>query len=238
VSEDVPLQSSLAALSSFFVGATTLADTLHRVSELAVSSLEPVAFAGLTLMVDGVPSTAVFTDHESPEIDQTQYETGSGPCLDAYRTGTVCTIASTREANPWPAFSDSCRAHGILSTLSLPMIAVGRTLGAMNLYSPTEHAFVESEIEEALLFAAQAAMVLANAQAYWEARMLSEQLGESIASRAVIEQAKGIIMGALRCTAEQAFDRLVRQSQSTNTKLRDVARQIVEDVTKSFPLEK
>jgi GAF domain-containing protein len=230
----VPLHASLAALSSFFVGATTLADTLRRVSELAVSSMEPVAFAGLTMMVDDRPATAVFTDPESPEIDQAQYDSGSGPCLDAYRTGTVCTIPSTREANSWPVFSAACREHGILSTLSLPLLAAGKSLGAMNLYSKVEHSFDESEVAGASLFAAQAAIVLANAQAYWEARTLSEQLGESITSRAVIEQAKGIIMGSLRCTADEAFRRLVEQSQSTNTKLRDVARDIVEAATKSF----
>jgi hypothetical protein len=52
-------------------------------------------------------------------------------------------------------------------------------------------------------------------------------LRTAMESRAVIEQAKGIIMLQRRCTAEQAFDSLVLTSQRTNRKLRDIAEQIV-----------
>jgi AmiR/NasT family two-component response regulator len=46
----------------------------------------------------------------------------------------------------------------------------------------------------------------------------------------VIEQAKGIIMGERRCTSEEAFDALVRMSQDTNRKLREVAQDLVNQV--------
>jgi AmiR/NasT family two-component response regulator len=102
----------------------------------------------------------------------------------------------------------------------------------MNLYADAEGLFDQAEIETASLFASQASIVLANSQAYWDARSLGDQLSESIASRAVIEQAKGIIMGSMRCTADQAFSYLVQQSQQTNTKLRVVAQNIVNDTTR------
>lgn len=232
LSEDVSLRASIAALSSFFVGQATMAETLQHVSELAVASLKPVEFAGLTMLVDGRPMTAVFTNPESPEVDQAQYTSGKGPCLDAFRTGKIHTISSMADDNPWPEFVAACRAHGILSTLSLPIWAAGMPLGALNLYSKVQHSFNEAEIEAATLFASQASIVLANAQAYWDARVLSEQLGESLASRAVIEQAKGIIMASLRCSADEAFNYLVKQSQATNIKLRAVAQDIVDDTTR------
>ena len=89
-----------------------------------------------------------------------------------------------------------------LHTLSLPLAINGRPLGAMNLYAASEDAFDESSIETAGLFVAQASIVLANAQAYWDARLLGEQLGESIAHREIIEQAKGIILSSMRCSAD------------------------------------
>jgi AmiR/NasT family two-component response regulator len=46
-------------------------------------------------------------------------------------------------------------------------------------------------------------------------------------SRAVIEQAKGIVMGSRRCTAEDAFAVLTKVSQETNRKPRDVAAALV-----------
>lgn len=51
-------------------------------------------------------------------------------------------------------------------------------------------------------------------------------------SRAVIEQAEGILMADQRIDADAAFEQLARVSQHTNVKLRDVARRIVEERTK------
>ena len=77
------------------------------------------------------------------------------------------------------------------------------------------------------MFAAQATVVLVNAQAYWGARLRSEQLEQALVGREVIDLAKGIIMNAIGCDPDEAFDTLVKQSQQENRKLRDVATDIV-----------
>ena len=82
-----------------------------------------------------------------------------------------------------------------------------------------------------MLFASQAAFLLANAQAYWDARTLSENLEQAMQSRAAIEQAKGIIMSSMRCTADEAINVLIRQSQDQNIKLRDLAAEIVRNAS-------
>jgi AmiR/NasT family two-component response regulator len=46
-------------------------------------------------------------------------------------------------------------------------------------------------------------------------------------SRALIEQAKGILMERHKITEDEAFTMLTRASQQTNTKLRDVAAELV-----------
>jgi GAF domain-containing protein len=142
-------------------------------------------------------------------------------------------MESAHRCELWPEFARACLERGILSTLSLPLTHRDARLGAMNMYARAEMPWDDETVEFASLFAEQASIVLANAQAYWNARTLSDQLTESMQSRAVIEQAKGIIMGSMRCTAEQAFEHLQRQSQHTNTKLRDVAQSIVSGVSRS-----
>jgi signal transduction protein with GAF and PtsI domain len=117
----------------------------------------------------------------------------------------------------------------VRSTLSFPMLVNKQSLGAMNLYSRTERAFAAEDRETGTLFASQAAIVLANAQAYWDARQLSARLGEAMEARSIIEQAKGILMSSQGCDDEGAFDILVKASQRENLKLRDVARRIVDD---------
>jgi GAF domain-containing protein len=224
---DTALEESLAALSRFFVGDGTVRETLERVSELTTHAVAPADLVGLTMLVEGRARTAVFTDPTAPEVDQAQYDTNDGPCLDAFRHQRVFTIGSTREDGPWEAFRGAALEHGVLSTLSLPMSVGDRPLGAMNLYAHREHAFTDEDRDTGMLFAAQASMVLANTQAYWDARDLSDRLSDAMKHRAVIEQAKGILIAAQHCDEDAAFDLLVKASQRENLKLRDVAARIV-----------
>lgn len=227
---DSPLTRSLAALSHFFVGDGTLQQTLARVAELSVEAVGPAEFAGITMIVEGRHRTAVFTDESSPEIDQAQYDADDGPCLTAFREQQTVRIQSTLRDGPWPEFRRAAAAHGIRSTLSLPLVVDERPVGALNFYATRERAFAADDIATATLFASQAAIVLANAQALWDARDLSSGLAEAMKHRAVIEQAKGILMAAQGCDEDAAFELLVKASQRENSKLRDIAQRIVDRV--------
>ena len=222
-----PLAQSLSALSRFFVGDGTLHETLSRVAHYAEQALPAAAMTGITMLVDGRASTAVFTDEAAPEIDSAQYETGIGPCLDSFRHRRIFRIDDTTKDDQWAPFSEAAAAHGIGSTLSIPLVANHEGLGAMNFYSPEPNGFSDEDEEVASQFGVQAAVVLANAQAYWDAHQLSQNLAAAMQSRAAIEQAKGILMGAQRCTADEAFQILVRASQRENRKLREIAEEIV-----------
>jgi GAF domain-containing protein len=229
---DAPWAASVAALSRFYIGAATLEETLTRVSELAVEAIGPAEFVGLTMMVEGRQRTAIFTDKESPEIDQAQYDSGEGPCVEATEKNQPFTIESTLTESRWPAFCLMASSHGILSTLSLPMMMENGAVGAMNFYARTESAFSPATVAQAEPFAAQAAIVLANSHAYWDARALGERLSQAIEHRSAIEQAKGILMATQGCDADAAFDLLVAGSQRENVKVRDLAERIVTRATK------
>jgi GAF domain-containing protein len=226
---DLPLTQSLAALSRFFVGDGTLQETLQRVTDLTVSAVGGADMAGITMIVEGRQRTAVFTDELAPEIDQAQYDSGEGPCVEAFASGEIRAIESTRADGPWPEFRRAAADNGIGSTLSFPMMVNKQPVGAMNLYSRRENAFADQDRDTGSLFASQAAIVLANAQAYWDARQLSARLGEAMEARSVIEQAKGILMSSQGCDDAAAFDVLIKASQRENLKLRDIARRIVDE---------
>lgn len=227
MSEGRSLDAGLAELSQFFVGDRTMTDTVRRIAELAVSSINGAAYAGVTMLVDGTVQTGVFTDPSSPEVDQAQYDAGEGPCLDAFRTGEIYRIGSTAEEGRWPAFRAACRAHGIASTASFPIVIDEVRHGALNLYATVPDAFGGDEIHLGRSFAAQAGVVMAYARSYWNAKTASEHLEAALVHRAEIEQAKGIIIGATGATPAAAFEVLVRQSQHENRKVRDVATDLV-----------
>ncbi|MCX4761784.1 ANTAR domain-containing protein [Streptomyces sp. NBC_01275] len=60
-----------------------------------------------------------------------------------------------------------------------------------------------------------------------ELRARKEQLEQALASRAVIDQARGMVMVLAPCTSERAWEVLVHVSQHGNVKLRDVAAALV-----------
>jgi GAF domain-containing protein len=205
---------------------TDLESLLARVADLAVEQLDGCDMAGVTMMGVEGPTTAVFTDPTAPDIDVAQYRSGHGPCLEAFRTGTMLRIDDTADDDRWPDFAASALAHGIRSTLSLPLQVEDEPIGALNLYSRSTGTFEDTE-QVAVVFVTHAASILANAQAYWKGRALTEQLEEALLSRPVIEQAKGILMKEYGCDADQAFDILRQRSQKANRKLRDLAAEIV-----------
>lgn len=227
MSDDDRLRASVDALHSYFLGDSTMSEALTRTAELVQEAVDAVDEVGLTLRVDGRPSTYLFTDPEVPEVDQAQYDTGDGPCLEAFDTGEVVLLASTKTSDRYPRFCAVAAEHGFLSVLALPLEIPQGRLGAMNLYSVDEDAFDPEQIAVAARFAEHASFLLANAQAYWDARSLAQNLEQAMRSRAVIEQAKGIVMAATGGSDEQAFDQLRLQSQYENRKLRDVAADIV-----------
>jgi hypothetical protein len=57
-----------------------------------------------------------------------------------------------------------------------------------------------------------------------------EQVDEIVASRAAIEQAKGVLMFVYDIDADTAFEILRRQSRTTSIKLRLLAQQLMNDV--------
>ena len=222
------LHASLDALSRFVVGEESLEATLQRVIALAQSAIKGADMVGITMLDErGRLATTVFTDGEAPDIDQAQYRSGAGPCVEAFRTGEVIRIDSTDTDIRWPLFATSATDHGIHSILSLPLVARGSTIGALNVYSRAYAAFDKGVQEIGQLFADQAAVPLANAHRYWETFNLSANLAEAMKSRAVIEQAKGVIAGQLKIDPEDAFTLMRNASQVRNRKLRDIAREVV-----------
>jgi hypothetical protein len=114
----------------------SLGATLLRVVEITAEAIPAAELAGVAMLgTDGRRTTGVFNDPEAPEIDHSQYDSGSGPCLDASRTRSIVRIEVMAQAkDDHPAFATTCLEHGVHSTLSLPLVAAGTGVGALNLY--------------------------------------------------------------------------------------------------------
>ena len=243
------LWNAIAELSQLLLHEESVNTTLQRVAMSAVNLIDVVEEVGVTVLHDNRPSTDAATGGIVYEVDNFQYEIDQGPCLHALLHGQPIEIASMRAEQRWPTYARFAADREILSSLSIPLhIHAGMTfmdeeideptleraadqgrIGVMNLYSRREGPFDEVERWAALTFGQQAAVAIYNANTYETARKLTNDLQAALGSRAVIEQAKGIIMARKGCTPDDAFDQLRSQSQTENRKLRDVAESLVAD---------
>ena len=226
-----PRGKALSALARFQVTDASVGGTLNRIAEITLEALPAAAIVGMTMLgEDEQPTTAIYTNPDSPEIDAAQYREGKGPCLDAWRHKKVFRVGRVEHCSAeYPAFAAACTEHGVLSTLSLPMISGDVAVGAMNLYAHVPDGFDDDDEVLAMDLAGAAGSVLSNVSAYWTAFDLSQNLNEAMKTRAVIEQAKGMIMArSPELTADDAFDLLRKASQRENVKLRVIAQRLVE----------
>ena len=139
---------ALATLSQFLVAGSSLGDALHEVTAITQAAVPTADMAGITMLSEsGKPATTVFTDALAPEIDKSQYDSNRGPCLDAWRTQQVVRIDRIGDArDTYPEFANACKEHGVLSTLSLPLVAADSGLGALNLYARTSRPNASSAV--------------------------------------------------------------------------------------------
>jgi GAF domain-containing protein len=226
----------MAKLASLLVDEDDLAGMLDRVSRLAMRSIPETDSAGITLLQNGSPVTAAASDQRTLAVDQAQYRAGDGPCLRAYRTKTVQRVLVEEAYTDFPEFALAAHQEDINSFLAAPLVVRGEGIGALNLYAAEAHGFASLDEALVVLFAAQAAVAVTNSRLYQSARALSAQLEAAMAGRAVIEQAKGVIMAVNSVDEEKAFDMLRRASQAENRKLRLIAVEVVNAAVSGQPV--
>lgn len=197
------------------------------IAELALPLVEGAQSASIAVRQAGELVCAASSDNLAGELEALQIELAEGPTLDALISGVEQCTPSLVTDRRWPEFSNRALYRGIASVLSVPLPAHGSTFGALTLYSNSEGAFSRLGCEQAGRLAAQGAVVIANSILYWQVSELTDQLKEALESRAVIDQAKGILMAREGMSAEDAFATLLRASQSGNLKVREIAQKLV-----------
>jgi GAF domain-containing protein len=225
----------LTGLTSLLLDEPGIERTLQRVVDLAVRTIPGCDAASVTIVTDGRPRTAVGTDDSTLDVDQAQYDEDDGPCLDAYREHRVNRVDLSGAVEKWPAFTKAAREQGLRSFLAAPLLVHTEGLGALNLYSRSVSGFDALDEAFVSLLTGQAAAAVANSLRYTDATELAAQLETALSSRAVIEQAKGILMTRHGVDPDTAFDLLRRQSQHRNVKLRVVALELVASTQGTSP---
>jgi GAF domain-containing protein len=226
-------QSSDAAQALERLGQLSLRDQsmgglLQTVSDMAKSVMPGNPETSVSLLINNKPTTPVYTGQLAMDLDESQYGRGYGPCLHAASTGELVEIADAPTDTRWPGYMKSAVERGSLSSLSVPLPIREGVSGALNIYARKANAFDETSRSVATKFAPYAAVAAGNLYEYQSARDLAGNLQLALESRAVIDQAKGILMERHKLTADQAFQVLAQASMKANKKVRAIADHLVQ----------
>ncbi|MCW2833794.1 MAG: hypothetical protein JWN68_1747 [Nocardioides sp.] len=235
MSVSLPLADELSAVFARLSGLLLTEETVHTslglVARLAHETMPTSVGAGMTLVPQsGQARTAEATDDRVARVDQLQYELGEGPCLAAYAEREVVMVPDTRTDQRFSRWSPAASGMGVVATLSAPLVAGDACLGAMKVYAESPHAFDTRAQGLLPLFADQAAVLLANMQAYEKAERLSEELREALLSRDAISTAKGILMARDHLTEQESLRMLMSMATRENQALRDSAHDVIATV--------
>jgi GAF domain-containing protein len=232
VTDEDDLQTALLGLSRMVAGSTPLEALLTQVAQFAVRAIPGADGAGITMHNEGAPSTVAASALFVCDVDAVQYGLGEGPCISAAAQRRTVMSGSLGGDAQWSRFGPRAGRLGVHSALSLPMVVSDEVIGAINVYAYSKSAFDEHAAEIGELYASSAAVAVHNARVLAHTRRLASELQTALTTRAVIDQAIGIIISRSGGTPAEAFAALRTMSQNEHTKLAVVAERLVGEATR------
>jgi hypothetical protein len=204
-------------------------DLLTGLTDRCVNLLG-VAAAGVMLKSPSEDLRLVAASSEAMEVVELfELQSDQGPCLDAFRTGEPIGQVSLRtESARWPRFSEVALGAGFSSVYALPLRLRESTIGALNLFTADEEPIADGDILVARGLADLATISVLQHGVASEAQRVNDQLSQALASRVVIEQAKGVISERAGVDLSEAFTRLRNHARANSIRLADVAQAAID----------
>lgn len=196
-----------------------------------------VAAAGL-LLADGagVMHLLAATSEEARKLEAFQLQREEGPCLDCYHTGAQVSVADLRgEKARWPKFTASAEQEGIVSVHAIPMRLRQARLGALGLFGTEPGALGDEDLQLAQGLAHVASIAIVQGHRTLDQSAVLGALQSAVASRGVVEMAKGLLTEVHSIDMQEAFNRMRGYARENQKRLTDVAHEIL---ARSLPAER
>jgi PAS domain S-box-containing protein len=226
--EQLDVARSAAGLSQVLMSEEHALDNiLARLTSLASLATNAVA-STVCLAID--LDTCQIDDDVYRDLHVMQIKRQSGPSIEAMQSNQLIAVDDLEIDERWPFLHEPAGRLAVHSALAVPLRVGRECVGVLTVYGRVPAMFTDHDVETLHALGSQAAFASANVRLYQSASDLAGGLETAMAHRAVIEQAKGMVMMREKCTADEAFAFLCRQSQTRNVKLRQLAQTIVESV--------
>jgi GAF domain-containing protein len=228
---DLPQETveKLSRVTRLLATQRTLPAQLETVVAIVKRTVPGCDSAGIVLLIAGEPTSVAVTDRMTVEIDLVQYQTAEGPCLAALEEGHVVRIDILEKDSRFTRFAPGALDQGLRSVMSVPLEINGRSVGALNMYSVRPYAFDDSTLDAVRPIAGYAAEVVSTSPLYAYSLDMVDGLVEDLESRAVIEQATGVLMATEKETDKHALGRLRELALGSGESLRTVAQWVIDE---------
>ncbi|MDQ0767635.1 hypothetical protein QF031_000384 [Pseudarthrobacter defluvii] len=224
-------------LQDLLVGAGNAVEFLSGLSGLAAAAVSEAAGdaieCAVTLKLRRRPATAAGSSERAVELDHIEQAVGDGPCIRALQEMTPVIIDDVSKDPRWPPLNRQLMGHNVHSTLGVPLEISGDARAALNFFATRPGAFTADVYDKAVGFAAAAHNTLHLSVRIDTAQNRADDLEAALESRTAINLACGVIMAQNRCSQEQAMAILTKVSSNRNRKLRDVAKELIEQLSGS-----
>ncbi|TQJ59571.1 GAF domain-containing protein [Arthrobacter sp. SLBN-83] len=224
-------------LQSILVGSENGVEFLSGLSRLAAAAVSEASGdtieCAVTLKIKRRPATAAGSSARAIELDHIEQELGDGPCVRALREMAPVIIDDVDRDPRWQTLNQKLAEHGVRSTLGVPLEITGDASAALNFFATKPGVFTADVYDKAVGFAAAAHNTLNLSVRINNAQNRADDLEAAMQSRTAINLACGVIMAQNRCSQEEAMEILTKVSSNRNRKLRDVASELIEQLSGS-----
>ncbi|HEY7145247.1 MAG TPA: ANTAR domain-containing protein [Streptosporangiaceae bacterium] len=219
----------LATEAAELLNVAAVSDTrsLHQLADLAARQVPACSGATAALWRDGEPVAMTATHPDLSELFELSRETCTSPWQAALASGEMISCPDTLTEKRWPEFASAALFRGVRCTLTMVATAPPAAI-TLTLFAARPGVLDAGQVALAQLLVAFGGTMMGNASSYGDSQRAAQQLRDAAASRAVVDQAKGILMHALGCTAQEAFEKMRVLSQRRHVKVTEVARTIIE----------
>ncbi|MGY1715802.1 GAF domain-containing protein [Geodermatophilus sp. SYSU D01106] len=235
-SPHLPLADELsvvfARMAGLLLSEETVATSLGLLSALVLETVPGAAGAGVSIVDEQGRRSAGATDRRVEQADALQYELDEGPCLAAVAGRQLVRVPDLATETRWPRWAAGAARLGLTASLSAPLVAGERTLGALKVYADTPGVLDAHTERLVTMAAAQAAIPVANVQHRERARRASDELRQALAARDLVSTAKGVLMARHGISEEAALGMLVARSGGEAGTLRQAARTVVDSAVR------
>lgn len=226
---------AVVQLQSILVSAENAVEFLSALSGLAAAAVSEAAGqeidCAVTVKVHRKPTTAAGSSKRAVELDRLEQALGDGPCIKALRDMSPVIIDDVLTDLRFPELNQKFAERGVHSSLGVPLEISGKASAALNFFASKPAAFTANVYDKALGFAAAAHNTLQLSVRIGTAESRAEDLDAAMQSRTAINLACGVIMAQNKCSQAEAMEILTKVSSNRNRKLRDVATELIEQLS-------